>query len=56
MSYKLRDDETLGEGIRRITCEEIAAAMGASRSDQNGDSSPVHETRKHLKKARESDS
>ncbi len=52
MSYKLGDDETLGEGIRRIACEEIAAAMAASRSEQNGDSSPVHETRKHLKKAR----
>lgn len=52
MSYKLRDDEPLGDGVRRIVCEEIETAIAAGRSEPNTDSSPVHETRKHLKKAR----
>lgn len=52
MGYKFQDDETLGEGVRRIVCEEIDAAIRASRSEQEGGSSAVHETRKHLKKAR----
>ncbi|MEP6686288.1 MAG: CHAD domain-containing protein [Verrucomicrobiota bacterium] len=52
MSYKLREDETLGDGIRRICCEQIQGALAASARERNGDGSPVHETRKHLKKAR----
>ncbi len=52
MSNELRADETLGDGIRRIVCHQIDAAIGASRAKQNGRGSPVHETRKHLKKAR----
>ncbi len=52
MSYKIQDDEQLGESIRRIVCEQIESAIAASRAERNGESSPVHETRKHLKKAR----
>jgi CHAD domain-containing protein len=52
MSYQLRAAETLGGSIRRILCKQIEGAMGASSTKQNGKSSPVHETRKHLKKAR----
>src|SRR6266404_4061342 len=52
MSYELRKDETLGDGICRIVCRQIENAIGASRTKQNGKGSPVHETRKHLKKAR----
>jgi CHAD domain-containing protein len=52
MSYELRADETLGDGVRRIVCRQIENAIGASKAKQNGTGSPVHETRKHLKKAR----
>lgn len=52
MSYELRADETLGDGIRRIVCRQIENAIDASKAKQNGKGSPVHETRKHLKKAR----
>ena len=52
MSYELRQDETVGNGIQRIVCHEIEGAIRASGAEQNGKGSPVHETRKHLKKAR----
>src|SRR6478672_1204312 len=52
MSYELRADETLGDGVRRIVCRQIENAIDASKTKQNGKGSPVHETRKHLKKAR----
>jgi CHAD domain-containing protein len=52
MSYELRPDETLGDGLRRIVCHQIDGAICASKTEQNGKDSPVHETRKHLKKAR----
>jgi CHAD domain-containing protein len=52
MSYELRADETLGDGIRRIICRQIKDAIDAGKAKQNGKGSPVHETRKHLKKAR----
>ena len=52
MSYELRQDEILGDGIRRIVSHQIERAIKASKAEQNGKGSPVHETRKHLKKAR----
>jgi CHAD domain-containing protein len=52
MSYELRQDETLGDGLRRIACKQIEDAICAGKAEQNGKGSPVHETRKHLKKAR----
>ena len=52
MSYELRQDETVGDGLQRIVGEQIEGAIKASTADQNGKASPVHETRKHLKKAR----
>src|SRR6476660_8664681 len=52
MTYTLREDENLGDGIRRICCEQIEGALAASTKEQNDKGSPVHETRKHLKKAR----
>jgi CHAD domain-containing protein len=52
MSYELRPDETIGDGVQRIVCQQIEGAIRASRAGQNGKGSPVHETRKHLKKAR----
>jgi CHAD domain-containing protein len=52
MSYELHADETLGDGVQRIVCHQIEAAISASKAKQNGKDSPVHETRKHLKKVR----
>jgi CHAD domain-containing protein len=52
MSYRLRHEETLGDGLRRIVCQQIEDAIAASSEKRNGKSSPVHETRKHLKQAR----
>ena len=54
MSYELRQDETVGDGVQRIICRQIENAIQASGVRQNGKGSPVHETRKHLKKARSS--
>ena len=52
MSYELRQDETAGEGVQRVVSAQLKAAIHASGAKQNGEGSPVHETRKHLKKAR----
>src|SRR6266446_1546300 len=52
MSYELRNDETLGEGMRRIICKQIQGAIESTTAERNGKGSPAHETRKHLKKAR----
>jgi CHAD domain-containing protein len=52
MSYELKPDETLGDGIRRIVSRQIENAIRASKTKRNGNASPVHQTRKHLKKAR----
>lgn len=52
MAFKIKESEPLGESIRRVACKEIDRAIDASRSARNGNGSPVHRTRKHLKKAR----
>jgi len=52
MSYKLKPDEMIGDGLCRIIRRQIENAICASKAKQNGKDSPVHETRKHLKKAR----
>ena len=52
MSYQIDGGAFLGESIRRIACEEIQAAIAASKLARNGKGSPVHQTRKHLKRAR----
>ncbi|MEO7166316.1 MAG: CHAD domain-containing protein [Chthoniobacterales bacterium] len=52
MSYKLREDETLGDGMRRVICGQIEGAIAAGNTPQNGNTSPIHATRKCLKRAR----
>lgn len=52
MSYELRTGEGLGDGVRRVCRKQIALAMEASHSARTEENSPVHRTRKHLKKAR----
>ena len=52
MSYQIDAGAPLGESIRRIACEEIQAAIAASKLARNGKGTPVHQTLEHLEKAR----
>jgi CHAD domain-containing protein len=52
MSYELRHGETLGDNLRRICCKQIEDAIAVANGEAKTDDTPVHEMRKHLKKAR----
>ena len=52
MSYELRHNETPGEGLRRICRKQIDCAIAIATGKKEAEDTPVHETRKHLKKAR----
>jgi len=50
MSYQLKHRETLGENLRRICRQQIEWAIASAKGEKKPDDTPVHETRKHLKK------
>jgi CHAD domain-containing protein len=52
MSYQLRHNETPGDGLRRICRKQIELAIAIAAGKKEAKDTPVHETRKHLKKAR----
>lgn len=52
MSYELQPDEALPDGIRRICQAEICKAIGIADGTRQTEDTPVHQIRKHLKKAR----
>src|SRR5437667_6716123 len=52
MSYQLRNGETLGDNLSRICHKQIEAAICVAKDEVKTDDTPVHEMRKHLKKAR----
>jgi CHAD domain-containing protein len=52
MSYQIRRDETPGEALRRICRKQIELAIAIAAGEKEATDTPVHETRKHLKKAR----
>src|SRR5437868_15499082 len=52
MSYELRQEETLGDNLRRICCKQIKDAVAVAKGEVETDDTPVHQMRKHLKKAR----
>lgn len=53
MSYRLKAGESVAEGIRRITAEELQAAVEPLGSkDGKGRDTAIHEARKSLKKVR----
>jgi CHAD domain-containing protein len=52
MSYELKQGQSLGDNLRRICCKQIEAAIAITTGDEKANDSPVHEVRKHLKKAR----
>jgi CHAD domain-containing protein len=52
MSYQLKHREMLGENLRRICRQQIEGAIDIAKGEKKPNDTPVHETRKHLKKAR----
>src|SRR5437879_12833022 len=52
MSYQLKQGQALGDNLRRICRKQIGAAIAIASGEKKTDDSPVHEMRKHLKKAR----
>ena len=52
MAYELCPDEALPDGIRRVCREEICKAIEVASGTRHSDDTPVHQTRKYLKKAR----
>jgi CHAD domain-containing protein len=52
MNDQLKEDEAFADGVRRIAREHIIQAIEIAAGDKETDNSPVHDTRKHLKKAR----
>ncbi|MGH7784507.1 MAG: CHAD domain-containing protein, partial [Candidatus Binatia bacterium] len=52
MSYQLKHRETLGDNLRRICRQQIEEAIAIAKGEKKANDTPVHETRKHLKKTR----
>lgn len=52
MSYQLRTNQTLGANLRRICRKQVENALAIARGEKETEDTPVHQTRKHLKKAR----
>jgi CHAD domain-containing protein len=52
MNYELRSDQSLGKNLRRIFRKQILGALVVAKGETNPGDTPVHEMRKHLKKAR----
>jgi CHAD domain-containing protein len=52
MSYEVKHGQSLGDNLRRICRKQIEAAIAITTGDKKTDDSPVHQMRKHLKKAR----
>ena len=52
MSYQLKHGQSLGDNLRRICRKQIEAAIAITNGEKKTSDTPVHQTRKHLKKAR----
>src|SRR5436305_7006197 len=52
MSLQWRRNQTLGANLQRICRKQVEGALEIVRGEKEPDDTPVHETRKHLKKAR----
>ena len=52
MSYQLRRNEALGESVRRLCRRQVELGLAIVTGNKEAEDTPVHETRKHLKKAR----
>jgi CHAD domain-containing protein len=52
MSHELQRSESIGENLRRLCRKQVELALATVRGENNDGDSAVHETRKHLKRAR----
>lgn len=52
MSYQLRRNQSLGANLRRICRRQVERALEIVRGEKEANDTPVHQTRKYLKKAR----
>ena len=52
MSYQLRRNQALDANLRRICRKQVEGALEVVRGEKEPNDTPVHEVRKHLKKAR----
>ena len=52
MSYQLQREEKMGDGLRRICGRQIDMGLQIVNGEREPEDTPVHETRKHIKKAR----
>ena len=52
MSYQLRRNQALDANLRRICRKQVEGALEVVRGEREPNDTPVHEVRKHLKKAR----
>ena len=52
MSYELRQGQKLGKNLRRICRKQVEIAIAIAQGEKRVRDTPVHEIRKHLKKAR----
>jgi CHAD domain-containing protein len=52
MSYQLRRNQDLDANLRRICRKQVERALEIVRGEREAKDTPVHETRKHLKKTR----
>src|SRR5437899_10859322 len=52
MSFQLRRNQILGANLQRMCQKQVDDPMEIVRGEKEANDTPVHETRKHLKKAR----
>ena len=52
MSYQLKHGQSLADNLRRICCKQVEAAIAITKGDKEAKDTPVHDVRKHVKKAR----
>jgi CHAD domain-containing protein len=52
MSYQLQKHERLGSALRRVCRKQIESAIAVASGEKKTTDTPVHEMRKHVKKAR----
>src|SRR5256885_6672840 len=52
MSYQVKHGQSFGDNLRRICRKQIEAAIAITTVEEKASDTPVHEVRKHLKKAR----
>ena len=52
MSYELKPGQTLGDNLCRVCRKQIEGAIAITNGEKKTSDTPVHEMRKHLKKAR----